>query len=408
MRKRLTLLTLAALAVCHVGYGQIGKRAKMAATRAAAKRVASFTNSRSFPSTFKYSMIGFGMGYVNYFGDLAPETSRTSTSFNQTTPSFSAFYGKRISPFLTVKVYAAYNYLAADDGKLDKTASISNSARYVRNLSFRNQVKEFGFILQGDILATNRGYMRRNFLNPYGFVGLNVFTNNPQALGPSGIANHPEWDGNWYDLQPLKTEGQGLKGGPKSYSTVQIGMPIGFGVRYRLVNNWDLAFEFGYRLTFTNYLDDVGRNFYNFGTTSDPLDPKVGKEALTPATSELQVYMANRSAEPKIAATGEDRTFTCFSSITQGPVEIKVADVLSGASTRPGVYTSADCQVARAAMIDYTPAPTDAGTTNYIPHVRGYDNGSSPRGGGGRDYYLVTGLHLSYILHDQTKSPRFR
>jgi Outer membrane protein beta-barrel domain len=419
MKKIITLLAIAVLSASQVSYAQLGKRAKQAATRAAAKRVASFTNTRSFPSTFKYSVVGFGFGYVNYFGDLAPEVSRSSTSFNQATPSFSAFYGKRISPSLTVKVFAAYNYLAADDAKVDKT-SISGQSRYLRNLSFRNQIKEFGVTLQGDILPTNRGYMRRNFLNPYGYAGLSIFTNNPEALGPKDTP----WEDQWVELQPLKTEGQGLKGGPKTYSTIQIGVPIGFGVRYRLGNNWDLAFEIGYRLTFTNYLDDVGRNFYNFGVNQSKaenvpvpddkgnLKLKTGEKnpiAEKSSFTELQVLMANRSAEAKEAASGAERTIPFYNGVTTH--NIRIVDLVGGTSTNyTGTvsYTSADVAAATKTLIDYTPVQNEAGETKYIPHLRGYDNGSAPRGGGGRDYYLVTGFHLSYILHDQTRSPRFR
>ncbi|MES2386650.1 MAG: DUF6089 family protein [Bacteroidota bacterium] len=379
MKTRFTLLTLVLLATAFGANAQLGKRAKNASMRAASRKVANFTNTRDFPSTFKYSTIGFGIGYANYFGDLTPNTSRTSTNFNRATPTFNAFYMKRLSAFLSVRVNAAYSIISADDNAVDPTLSISHQARYLRNLSFRNQIKEIGIMLQGDILPTNRGYMRRNFLNPYGFFGVNVFTNNPQAKGPENT----QWAGTWIDLQAQKTEGQGMLGGAQPYSTVQIGIPIGFGLRYRLGNNFDLSLEFGYRLTFTNYLDDIGRNFYNFDADKGGV-----------AGTELQVLMANRSAEVKGAYSGDTRYLPVYNGSEF--VQMSFADVFAGGSPL--------ALAARESMI----ATTYAANGKPTFHIVGYNNGASPRGGGGRDYYLLTGFHLGYIMHDKSRAPRFR
>ena len=393
MKKRFTLLTLLSLATFTAANAQLNKRAYQAAMRNAAKKVANFTNTRDFPSTFKYSSIGFGLGYANYFGDLAPNTGKTSSSFNQSTPSFNVFYTKRLGAFMSVRVNAAYSLIKGDDNSVDPGGGVSAQARYLRNLSFRNQIKEIGITLHGDILPTNRGYMRRNFFNPYGFIGVNVFTNNPQALGPIGS----KWEGSWVDLQPLTTEGQGLRNGPATYSTIQVGIPVGFGVRYRLAANLDLSLEFGYRLTFTNYLDDVGRNFYAWGgATADPSTQHAGVNG----TAE-QLTFSNRSAEAVAAVTGAERYFDYQQGT--GPVyHIAIRDLVAGAST---TIPTNIIQQAKQDFVDFN-TPSDGGSP--VSHLKGFTNGRSPRGGGGRDYYLVTGFHLGYILHDQTRAPRFR
>jgi hypothetical protein len=41
------------------------------------------------------------------------------------------------------------------------------------------------------------------------------------------------------------------------YSLFGVSIPFGVGVRYKLNNNLDLGFDFGYRVALTDYLDDV-------------------------------------------------------------------------------------------------------------------------------------------------------
>jgi hypothetical protein len=83
-----------------------------------------------------------------------------------------------------------------------------------------------------------------------------VFAFNPQAkLGDQ-----------WYDLQPMGTEGQFLPGCdtcPEPYKLVQFSIPFGVGIRYKLTDKIDLNVEMGLRKTFTDYLDDVSGNYPN-------------------------------------------------------------------------------------------------------------------------------------------------
>ncbi len=63
---------------------------------------------------------------------------------------------------------------------------------------------------------------------------------------------------------------------------MQIAIPFGAGVRYKLDRNWDLGFEIGWRKTFTDYLDDVSSNY------ADPADIPTDKGR----------EMANRANNP--------------------------------------------------------------------------------------------------------------
>jgi hypothetical protein len=122
-----------------------------------------------------------------------------------------------------------------------------------RNLSFRNQVIEGS--VQGELNFFNYQLGNRKFpVSPYLFGGLAYYRMRPMA----------EYRGTWYELQPLGTEGQGSTQyqDRKPYQLSQLGIPLGAGFKVRFNDNWNASMEFGFRTTFTDYLDDVSSNAY--------------------------------------------------------------------------------------------------------------------------------------------------
>jgi hypothetical protein len=104
-------------------------------------------------------------------------------------------------------------------------------------------------------------------LSPYILAGLGYFGFRPQG----------QYDNNWIDLQPLHTEGQGFPEykDSKPYTTNQVHMPLGVGLRYELSNKLNLRFEFLHRVLFTDYLDDShSRGYVNPGVFSKYLSPR--------------------------------------------------------------------------------------------------------------------------------------
>ncbi|MDE5742855.1 MAG: hypothetical protein K2H62_00715, partial [Bacteroidales bacterium] len=67
----------------------------------------------------------------------------------------------------------------------------------------------------------------------------------------------------WVALQPLHTEGQGLNDGPKNYSLTQFAIPFGIGFRYSISPRVAIGVEWTMRLTFSDYIDDVGGVYYD-------------------------------------------------------------------------------------------------------------------------------------------------
>ena len=60
--------------------------------------------------------------------------------------------------------------------------------------------------------------------------------------------------GSWYDLQPLKTEGN-------KYNRFILAVPFGLGVKFNISYKVNFGFEIGARKTFTDYLDDVSSQY---------------------------------------------------------------------------------------------------------------------------------------------------
>ena len=122
------------------------------------------------------------------------------------------------------------------------------SLRY-RNLSFQSKVFEWASMIEYSFLD-----LQQAKFSPYVFAGLGIFHFNPYTTDTLGA--------NIY-LQPLGTEGQGLSQYPdrKKYNLTQFNIPFGGGIRFLVSKNVSLAYEFGFRKLFTDYLDDVSTTY---------------------------------------------------------------------------------------------------------------------------------------------------
>jgi hypothetical protein len=93
----------------------------------------------------------------------------------------------------------------------------------------------------------------------YVFGGIGGFKFDPV----SDIRNANDWGlTGTHRLQPLGTEGQFLPGsGKEPYSLYSLNIPVGIGMRHSINGDVGLKLEFGYRFTFTDYLDDTSTDF---------------------------------------------------------------------------------------------------------------------------------------------------
>jgi opacity protein-like surface antigen len=143
-----------------------------------------------------------------------------------------------------------------------------------RNLAFETSISELSVV--GEYYLLNLYDSR---FSPYAFAGLALFHFNPYAFNAKNN-NQKTF------LQPLSTEGQGISGYPdrQPYKLTQFAIPFGGGVKFAVTENLRVGVEAGIRKLFTDYLDDVSKNYI------DPAD-------LLAAKGQVAVDMSYRGNE---------------------------------------------------------------------------------------------------------------
>jgi hypothetical protein len=243
----------------HDVYGQMSRRH----IKRNNKRIGNYKGRKShFDKNKVYNSIGISLNAFNYYGDLSPTAKKISTDLSQTRPAIGISFVHRFGPRYQLVGSFMYGGIRGSDNESADPDDTSNGVyRYVRNLSFRNRIKEFSVVGQVDLYENQSTYISRVKWTPFVYAGLAVFHHNPQAQVPKTdlLGNTFSDAGEWVNLQPLQTEG-------KSYKLIQFAIPFGFGARFRLTEVMDLSGEFGFRYTFTDYLDDVSGNYVDLNT----------------------------------------------------------------------------------------------------------------------------------------------
>lgn len=257
-------------------------------------RISNYRGSITTYANKRYFALGGGINMLNYFGDLSPASKWASTDLKFTRPGFNLFLEYKHGPRITYGLVFDMGTVSGDDFLSADPEDELAKYRYIRNLQFRNRI--YGLSLQAKIdLFTNRGtYISRPNLNPYVFGGVGALYHNPKAIAPEAdqLGNPIPEAGQWIALQALGTEGQySDEYDVKPYSKIQIYLPVGIGVSWRLNDNLDLSFELGYRFLFFDYIDDVSKNYVDLGVFQNPL-----ARALSDRSQEA---VAVKSGEPR-------------------------------------------------------------------------------------------------------------
>jgi hypothetical protein len=187
--------------------------------------------------------LGAFVGGSNYLGDL----QQVRFEKDEINYAVGAFLRYNANKWLSWKAHFYHGEISGSDGNYE-TLEIRK-----RNLHFRSSIYELG--LQLEVTFLQFGERDRRMAAPYFFFGGSYFHFNPQAL----------YEGEWVDLQPLGTEGQGLSEHPdrQKYELYQWAIPLGIGFNMHLTPYSSLGFELGFRKTFTDYLDDISQSYPN-------------------------------------------------------------------------------------------------------------------------------------------------
>lgn len=185
-------------------------------------------------------------GITNYFGDL-----NTQTSFKFVRPGTGMFYRYNIG-------YRGAWRSSVNWGVAEFKDSETNIAwNKQRNLSFKTDIFDITSIVEFNFLKYNKD-SKKHWFTPYLGTGISIFFFNPKA----------EFNGKWYFLQPLGTEGQNdpSYSGVKKYRLFSFAIPIVGGFKFSFARFWNIAIEAGVRKTFTDYLDDVSGRYPSYAS----------------------------------------------------------------------------------------------------------------------------------------------
>lgn len=212
------------------------------------------------------------IGISNFLGDVGgdqyPERPGIKDiQFRKTKPSIGGFIRMPLKGLLTLRVNFMWGYIGGDD------ALTSYGPRHNRNMSFRSPIIELSLLpefsiirkkvipLEGKKRGLKYDWSFRNashYFSLRAFAGAGLFYFNPRT----------KYNGKWYALQPLGTEGQdipevvnGRADYKKKYTRIQPCIPLGIEISYPLTYRINIGINIGWRYTFTDYLDDVSNTY---------------------------------------------------------------------------------------------------------------------------------------------------
>jgi hypothetical protein len=222
-------------------------------------------NANAQKRWFRTSALEFGLigGFSHYSGELTP------AYFDARGLKPSAGIITRYTPnsLVTFRLSAQYGKLEGDDKWSGETET------QARNLNFQSDIWDFTGAAEFNFNYID--FRQKTGVIPYAFIGASVFKFNPKAvfnynpnlqlskyLG-SSYDNLASRDGELVELQPLGTEGQETTefNDRKRYALTQVAIPVGAGFKFKVSHNWMIGVEYGARITFTDYLDDVSDSY---------------------------------------------------------------------------------------------------------------------------------------------------
>ncbi len=197
--------------------------------------------------------VGLFGGTSYYIGDLNP-----AIPYNMAQWGYGGVVRLNTSPRWTFKLSYSRGKVKGDDLV---TKAVAN-----RNLNFVSTINDFSLVSEFNFWDYFTG-SKKSFFTPYLFGGVGFFLFNTKAL-----------DGT--PLQPLGTEGQNAGfDGRKPYAKYGVAFPFGFGFKYSINDKLGLAFEWGMRKTFTDYIDDVSTTYYDNSVNDPYSDPTASHDA---------------------------------------------------------------------------------------------------------------------------------
>ncbi|MBC7888674.1 MAG: hypothetical protein H7Z13_12405 [Ferruginibacter sp.] len=227
---------------------------------------------------------GLNFGPTFFLGDLGGHRGKGTTfikdvNIQLTKVMKGAFISFYPTDWFGFRIAAQYTYVEGRD-ELINTKGEDELYRKQRNLDFKSNMFEAyaaAEIFPLMLFNINKEDYDPRY-RPYFFIGAGMFKYNPK-----GTITDQNGNVTWFDLKPLRTEGQGFAEYPKRkpYSLTQLNIPLGGGIKYLASERVNIAFELLYRKTFTDYIDDLSTDYVDpdlFDKYLDPADAIIARQ----------------------------------------------------------------------------------------------------------------------------------
>jgi len=235
--------------------------------------------------------VGLFLGTATYKGEI------NKSLFNPVflKPAIGILYRSNFNNHWSYRLALTYGTMGAEDSRSD------DDYQKNRNLSFRTHTWDGSFVFEFNFLDYQVANPESRF-SPFIFGGLAGFYFNPQA----------ELNGDWYNLQPLGTEGQGTSAYPDrdKYNRIQLALAFGGGVKIKVAKRLGITIEAGPRRLYTDYFDDVSTTY------ADP-------DVLQTQNGELSAVLGDRSIDGQSVdntdrqrGNASDKDYYMFTGIT--------------------------------------------------------------------------------------------
>lgn len=249
-----------------------------------------FTDSRYYYRYDKpfYFEMGASLHAMNCITDIGGANGDKTYYLNEMRlqnfrPGAGAYVTVMYQNYIGARLEGTWGKIRSADSDI-KPDTYNAKSRKIRNLSFRSNIAEVTFMLEfHPLLLLNKE--KKWLAEPYIVGGFGYFTYNPQT----------QYKGNWVDLQPLHTEGEGFSEYPavSNYKLSQANIPAGIGVRYNVSPRVNVRLEYLHRILSTDYLEDVSnKKFINSAAFDKNLSPVLAADAKA---------LFNRSSQPSVS-----------------------------------------------------------------------------------------------------------
>ncbi|WP_207514924.1 outer membrane beta-barrel protein [Longitalea luteola] len=305
---RCSMLLLVSAGSCITSYGQ-------------------YTESSSFFEA------GISLGPTNLLSDLGGNAGKGTkfikdNNFPSTKLIFGAYLTYQPNEWLGFRLAVNRGTLSGDDALIKGKGGLEE-ARKNRNSDVRTRITE-GLLLAevyptvflegdpSDVIGRIR---------PYVMGGIGFFKFNPQGTDPL--------TGEWVDLKPLRTEGQGLPGYPgrKEYKLTAFNYSLGAGAKYFLSEKVNISLELLHRTTNTDYIDDVSTTY---------IDNSAFFASMPLPQAQLAARMANKSGSIAAPYTAGMKRGTSTNNDAYFSLNLKLGFRLGQGSSN---YSSTRCPV---------------------------------------------------------------